>query len=106
MIDLYHNVAISSLTTRSTAATSTAATPTAATPTVATPTAATPSTPSVHLTSPRSSIGVIAGSVSVSLFVVGIMVVTLIVVVAVYKGQLKRCKLTSPSKHNVFLLNL
>jgi hypothetical protein len=69
-----------------------------ATSTAATPTAATPSTPSVHLSSPRSSIGVIAGSVSVSLFVVGIIVVTLIVVVAVYKGRLKRCKLRSPSK--------
>ena len=77
MIDLYHNAASSSFTTHSTPASSTAGTPF--------------TTPSVHSTSPRSSIGVIAGSVSAS-SLVGIIVVILIVLVIVYKDRLKKCK--------------
>ena len=82
MIELYHNAATSSFTTRSTAAVVSLSTA---------PTASSIAVPSVHF-SARSSIGVIAGSVSASLFVFGIIVVTLIVLFLVYRGRLKKRK--------------
>ncbi|CAI8006019.1 hypothetical protein GBAR_LOCUS4527 [Geodia barretti] len=62
----------------------------------------TSSTPSIHSTSPRSSIGVIAGSVLASLFLVGIIVVTLIVLAFVYSGRLKKWKVSRVGEENCY----
>ncbi|CAI8027569.1 hypothetical protein GBAR_LOCUS15746 [Geodia barretti] len=67
------------------------------------PSAVAPSTtPSIHSTSPRNSIGVIAGSVLASLFLVGITVVTLIVLVFVYKDRLKKWKVSRVVQDNCY----